>query len=189
MRSVASPKVSISSTTVATQGCAFHIVHGRRYILAAVRSTWLAQRARRHRWPAIFVAVIGVFGAAMGPRITQALLPPDTGPNPASIGYIDRPKPRTSVSSVFLVEGWAADQDGVVEVRLYVDGDRAAVVRPSVERPDVDALFPHVARERHGFGAELNVGSKTGACVIRADVLDRRGAVTTVARARIAIDP
>jgi hypothetical protein len=76
-----------------------------------------------------------------------------------------------------------------VEVRIYVDGDRAAVVRPSVARPDVDALFPQLARERHGFGAELNVGSKTGPCLVRVDVLDRRGAVTTVARTRIAIDP
>ena len=98
-------------------------------------------------------------------------------------------KPLASVSSVFTVEGWAADDDGVVEVRIYVDRDRAVVVRPSIARPDVDALFPHVARERHGFGAELNVGSKIGPCVIRADVLDKRGAVTTVARARIAIDP
>jgi len=169
----------------------FQISHFPRYILTAVLSTWLAERARRHSRPAILVAVAvaGLLGATAAPRLTRALLPPDTGPNPASIGYIDRPKPRTSVSSVFLVEGWAADVDGVVEVRIYVDGDRAAVVRPSVARPDVDALFPHVARERHGFGAELDVGSKTGASVIRADVLDTRGVVTTVARARIAIDP
>jgi hypothetical protein len=157
-------------------------------------STWLARRPRRHGTPAILaglaaVAVIGVFGATAGPRLTRALLTPDTGPNPLSIGYIDWPKPRTSVSSVFTVEGWAADEDGVVEVRIYVDRDRAAVVRPSVARPDVDAAYPRVARERHGFGAELNVGSKTGSCLVRADVLDKRGAVTTVARARIAIEP
>lgn len=155
-------------------------------------SRWLPQGPRRHGLPVILVclvAAIGVFGAAAAPRLTRALMTRDTGPNAASIGYIDRPKPRTSVSSVFAVEGWAADTDGVVEVRIYVDGDRAAVVRPSVARPDVDAMFPQVARERHGFGAELNVGSRTGPCVIRAEVLDRRGAVTTVALARIAIDP
>jgi hypothetical protein len=165
---------------------------GRRYILAAVLSRWLAHRPRRYGTPAILaglVAILGVFGATAGPRLTRALMPRDTGPNTSSIGYIDRPKPRTSVSSVFAVEGWAADVDGVVEVRIYVDNDRAAVVRPSVARPDVDALFPQVARERHGFGAELNVGSKTGPAFIRAEVLDTRGAVTTVARARIAIDP
>jgi hypothetical protein len=155
-------------------------------------TSWLAQRPRKHRITAILVccvAAISAFGAAAAPRLTRALFTRDTGPNPVSIGSIDRPKPRTSVSSVFAVEGWAADADGVVEVRIYVDGDRAAVVRPSVARPDVDALYPQVARERHGFGAELNVGSKTGACVIRADVLDTRGVVTTVARARISIDP
>jgi len=90
---------------------------------------------------------------------------------------------------VFAVEGWAADVDGVVEIRIYVNDDRVAVVRPSIARPDVDALFPHVARERHGFGAELNVGSKIGPCFILAEVLDTRGAVTTVARTRITIDP
>lgn len=164
------------------------------YILTAVPSTWLARRLRRHGTPArlvclVAVAVIGVFGATAAPRLTRALLTRETGPNAPSIGYIDRPTPGTSVSSVFAVEGWAADVDGVVAVRIYVDGDRAAVVRPSVARPDVDALFPNVARERHGFGAELDVGSKTGRCLIRVDVLDTRGAVTTVARTRIAIDP
>lgn len=157
-------------------------------------STWLAQRPRRHGIRAILVCLIavagiGVLGATAAPRLTRALFTRDTGPNTASIGYLDWPKPLASVSSVFTVEGWAADDDGVVEVRIYVDRDRAVVVRPSIARPDVDALFPHVARERHGFGAELNVGSKIGPCVIRADVLDKRGAVTTVARARIAIDP
>ena len=164
-------------------------MHGR-YILAAVLSTWLAQRSRRHAVSAILVSLVAVIaGTTAAPRISRALRTRDTGPNAASIGYIEWPKPRTSVSSVFAVEGWAADVDGVVEVRIYVDNDRAAVVRPSVARPDVDAQFPHVARERHGFGTELNVGSKTGPCFLRAEVLDTRGAVTTVARARIAIDP
>jgi hypothetical protein len=135
------------------------------------------------------VAVIGVLGATDAPRLTRAWLSRDTGPNSPSIGYIDWPKPRASVSSVFAVEGWAADADGVVEVRLYVDADRVAVVRPVVPRPDVDAIFPHVARERHGFSAELNVGSKTGVCLVRADAVDTRGVVTTVARARVAIEP
>ena len=49
------------------------------------------------------VAVIGV-GATAAPRLTRALSPRDTGPNAASIGAIDRPKPHTSVSSVFAVE-------------------------------------------------------------------------------------
>jgi hypothetical protein len=161
-----------------------------RYILAAVLSTWLAQRPRRHAIPAILVCLVVVIGGlTAAPRLLRALRTRDTGPNAASIGYIEWPKPRTSVSSVFAVEGWAADVDGVVEIRIYVDNDRAAVVRPTVARPDVDAQFPHVARERHGFGAELSVGSKTGPCFIRAEVLDTRGAVTTVARARIAIDP
>jgi hypothetical protein len=160
-------------------------------ILAAVLSTWLAKRPRRHGIAIIvcLVPLVGVIGATTAPRLTRALSARDTGPNTSSIGYIDRPKQHTSVSSVFAVEGWAADVDGVVEVRIYVNDDRAAVVRPSVARPDVDAQFPRVAREPHGFSAELNVGSKTGPCFIRADAVDTRGAVTTVARARIAIDP
>jgi len=137
----------------------------------------------------VAIALIGVLGATDAPRFTRALLAGDTAANAPSIGYIDWPKPRASVSSVFAVEGWAADPDGVKEVRIYVDADRVAVVHPWVARPDVDAIFPNVARERHGFSAELNVGAKTGPCVVRADILDTRGAVTTVARARIAIEP
>lgn len=137
----------------------------------------------------VVIALAGLLGATKAPRLTRAFFTEDTGANPPSIGYIEWPKRNASVSSVFAVEGWAADQDGVAEVRIYCDADRVAVVRPRFARPDVDAAFPNVARERHGFNAELNVGSKIGPCVVRADVLDTRGAVTTVARARVSIDP
>jgi hypothetical protein len=111
------------------------------------------------------------------------------GPNPVSLGFIDRPRPHTSVSSLFPVEGWAADESGVAEVRIFLDGRLAATVPTTASRPDVDAAFPQVARERHGFSLELDAGGTTGPCTVRADVVDRRGAVTTVAQVTIVIEP
>jgi hypothetical protein len=135
------------------------------------------------------VALAGLLGATKAPRLTRGLFTVDTRANPASLGYIEWPKRNASMSSVFVVEGWAADQDGVVEVRIYVDADRVAIAHPWLARPDVEAALPNVARQRHGFSVEVNAGSKIGPRVVRADVLDTRGAVTTVARATITIDP
>jgi len=110
-------------------------------------------------------------------------------PNPPSVGSLDSPKPGTSVSSQFVVAGWAADESGVAQVRLVIDDTVIAKPRLTVPRADVDQAFPSLLREPHGFVAVVDVGDRTGPCLIQEEVLDRHGAVSRVAHVRVVIEP
>jgi hypothetical protein len=58
-------------------------------------------------------------------------------------GSIDAPKEDATVSSDFLVGGWAVAEGGVVkDVVISVDGQPPVAAGPSVPRPDVAAIFP-----------------------------------------------
>ena len=115
---------------------------------------------------------------------------PAAGPdNPPSVGSIDVPKARASVSSQFVVSGWAADESGVAELRLYLDDKLVATPSLTVVRPDVDRAYPTALREPHGFSTVVNAGDKTDRCLIRAEVLDKRGALSRVAQVSVVIEP
>lgn len=113
-----------------------------------------------------------------------------TEPNPPSVGYIDAPTPGSSVGSVLTVTGWAADESGVSRVRIYLDDALVATVPLSIRRPDVDAAFPAVASSgpRHGFSATIDAESRVGYCTIRAEALDRRGALARFASVTVTIE-
>jgi hypothetical protein len=113
-----------------------------------------------------------------------------TEPNAPSVGYIDAPASGASVGSVFTVTGWAADESGVSRVRIYLDDALVANVPPSIARPDVDASFPAVASSgpNHGFSATIDAESHVGHCTIRAEALDRRGALTRFASVMVTIE-
>jgi hypothetical protein len=109
--------------------------------------------------------------------------------NPPSVGSIDVPKARASVSSQFVVSGWAADESGVAQVRIYLDDKLVATPKLTVARPDVDRVFPAAQREPHGFSTVVNAGDKTDRCVIRTEVVDQRGALSRVAQVIVVIEP
>jgi hypothetical protein len=111
--------------------------------------------------------------------------------NPASRGYIDSPAADEIVGSTVTVAGWAADESGVERVRLYADDRLVASVPLSIRRPDVEKAFPSFARPGaiHGWVAGIDFDDKTGYCVIRAEALDGRGALTRFAQVTVRIVP
>jgi hypothetical protein len=73
--------------------------------------------------------------------------------NELPFGNVDRPAPNAEVTALSPVAGWALDDRGIAEIRLYVDGHLANTCRLTVARPDVTQIFPKYARgrQRHGF--------------------------------------
>ena len=73
--------------------------------------------------------------------------------NELPFGTVDRPVPNSEVTALSPVAGWALDDRGIAEIRLYIDGHLANTCRLTQARPDVAQTFPKYARGRlrHGF--------------------------------------
>ena len=73
--------------------------------------------------------------------------------NELPFGNVDLPSPGAKVTAFSPVSGWALDDRGIREVRLYIDGHLANSCKLTVSRPDVMQIFPQYARgrTRHGW--------------------------------------
>jgi hypothetical protein len=140
------------------------------------------------------VALLGLLGmlamVATGCR-DEAKPKRQTGPNRASIGFIDLPAPQAIVGPMFNVAGWAIDESNVERVRIYLDDQLVATVPVTIMRPDVDRAFSLKvgAGTPHGFSVVIDAGSRAGYCTIRAEAIDGRGALTQFATTNIKIEP
>jgi hypothetical protein len=105
-----------------------------------------------------------------------------SGPNPSSIGFIDKPHEGDTVDTPLEVAGWALDESGVKAVRIYFDDDLVATLPVVVPRPDIIKRYPAYANQGpvHGFMQTIDAGAHAGYTVIRAVAIDGRGAQTDV---------
>lgn len=73
--------------------------------------------------------------------------------NELPFGMIGTPTDGAEVPTQVLVGGWALDDRGVREVRLYVDGRIAEVTPLNTQRPDVSKVYPQYAHgtNLHGW--------------------------------------
>lgn len=73
--------------------------------------------------------------------------------NELPFGNVDVPVPGATVKALSPVAGWALDDRGIREIRLYIDGRIANTTRLNQYRPDVTQTFPQYAkgRTRHGW--------------------------------------
>jgi hypothetical protein len=112
-------------------------------------------------------------------------------PNPVTYGFIDIPAPNAVVGPVITVTGWAADESGIAWVRIYADDRIIERIPLTVPRPDVEREFPQFTKPGalHGWQATIDFGEQVGYCVIRAEALDGRGALTRFASVTVKINP
>jgi hypothetical protein len=112
-------------------------------------------------------------------------------PNPPSIGVIDVPAANQRVGPAIMVGGWALDESGVTRVRIWADNRLLTSVPLTVARPDVEKVFPKFVMPGaiHGWQAVVDFGEYVGYCVIHADALDGRGAMTRFADVTVRIAP
>jgi hypothetical protein len=73
--------------------------------------------------------------------------------NELPFGALDFPAQGAQVTAESPVAGWALDDRGVQQIRVYVDGHLINSGGLTQERPDVAKMFPQYARgsQKHGF--------------------------------------
>lgn len=73
--------------------------------------------------------------------------------NELPFGHVDVPVEGARVNAQTPIAGWALDDRGVREIRVYVDGRIVNHGPLTNERPDVSKAFPQYARggNRHGW--------------------------------------
>jgi hypothetical protein len=73
--------------------------------------------------------------------------------NELPFGNVETPVDGARVQARTDVAGWALDDHGLKEIRLYVDGRFAGVAPLKFERPDVKKTYTQYARhaEKNGF--------------------------------------
>jgi len=99
--------------------------------------------------------------------------------NELPFGVIDVPAAGTALRpGPTMVGGWALDDSGIAEIRIYFDGRFAARTTPMVPRPDVATAFPKYARpgDLYGWNAEVDFAATPGPHSILAQAIDVHGA-------------
>ena len=101
------------------------------------------------------VGLAGALAAACGGRTkAEHVLDPA---NELPFGLIDTPTQGAQVPTQVMFAGWALDDRGIREVRLYVDAHIAEVVQLNTARPDVSKAYPQYARGTHLHGWTTSV--------------------------------
>jgi hypothetical protein len=98
-------------------------------------------------------------------------------------GSVDRPKAGDTIRpGRTVVGGWAIDDSGVAEIRLYFDGHYKASARLNVVRPDVGQAYPRYAHrgDVYGWNVEVDFGTALGPHTIVVQAVDDNGATTDI---------
>lgn len=122
------------------------------------------------------LAAAAVIGCAAGDRIADPA-------NELPRGVIDTPAPGALLRpGPTLVGGWAVDDSGVTEIRIYFDGRFVARTTPMVPRPDVAKALPAYARpgDLYGWNIEVDFGATAGDHTIIAQAVDTHGATRDI---------
>jgi hypothetical protein len=119
-------------------------------------------------------AVLGCQTASAAPDKTNEL----------PFGFIDAPANGASVTRQVQMYGWALDDEGVTDVRLFVDGHFARSAAIDQARADVAALYPAYAGggDVCGWAVTLTLGADLapGPHTIIAQAVDKKGATRDI---------
>ena len=102
--------------------------------------------------------------------------------NELPFGALDLPAPNAQVGAVAPIAGWALDDRGIREIRVYVDGHIVNHGGLSNARPDVTKAFPQYARGSDLHGWTLLMGfDAPGVHTVVAQAVDTDGATRDIA--------
>lgn len=130
----------------------------------------------RRNWVLSVVLCTVMAGASCG----QPPLPDPN--NELPFGVIDGPQNGKAVGRQVEVSGWALDDAGVREVRIYVDARYKMSAVLKIKRPDVTKVYPKysVPDDMHGWWEVVDLGDTAGAHQILAQAIDSNGATRDI---------
>ena len=130
---------------------------------------------------ALVVLVVGLARCG-GPAVDRSL----DSANELPMGHMDVPADGALVPPEVVVGGWAMDDRGVKEVRLFIDGHIVGVTTLNTSRPDVSKVFPAYAKngDLHGFTTTVTF-SRPGPHTILAQARDTVGATRDLGSANV----
>jgi hypothetical protein len=120
----------------------------------------------------IALSCVVVSAVACGDKVKDA-------GNQLPFGFIDAPKPGDVIKpGPTMVGGWAVDDTGIREIRIYVDDHYATSTTLTVSRPDVAKVHPRYATKGDmlGWNLLLDLGSTPGTRTILVQAVDENGA-------------
>ena len=119
---------------------------------------------------------------------------PSSEPDPKNelpFGFIDAPTAGAGVTRQIQMYGWALDDQGVAEVRIFVDGKYVARTTLTQARPDVTKAHPNYAHgtETHGWALTVTLGEAIpeGAHTLLAQAVDTQGATRDIGTVTVSV--
>ena len=95
--------------------------------------------------------------------------------NGLPFGFVDNPPAGSSVGWRVRVAGWALDDQGIAEIRIFLDDHLVATTAPDTARPDVAKVFPELARRQGRVGWSREIDMPQGSHTIVVQAVDRLG--------------
>jgi hypothetical protein len=101
--------------------------------------------------------------------------------NELPFGHVDAPTQGAEVKMLTPVAGWAIDDRGIREIRLYVDNHIVNSGRTGQDRPDVSRAYPRYTRGNNRPGWTLLAGfDAPGAHTLLVQAVDSDGATRDI---------
>jgi hypothetical protein len=102
--------------------------------------------------------------------------------NELPFGHVEVPAQGAEVKMLTPVAGWAMDDRGIREIRLYVDNHIVNSGRTGQDRPDVSRAYPRYTRGDHHHGWTVLAGfDAPGPHTILVQAVDSDGATRDIA--------
>ncbi len=106
----------------------------------------------------------------------------DDPANELPFGHVDAPAPGAEVKAESPVSGWALDDRGVAQIRIYVDNHIVTTGALGQDRPDVSKAYPRYTRGNHKHGFTLLAGfDAPGPHTVVVQAVDSNGATRDIA--------
>jgi hypothetical protein len=138
------------------------------------------------------LAAAGCQAAAPASQVASATADPDPK-NELPFGFIDAPSAGAGVGRQIQMYGWAVDDQGVREIRIFVDGKFIAKTTLSVARPDVASAHPAYTHgnDKHGWALTITLGPsfQPGEHTILAQAVDTQGATRDIGTVAVSLGP